>query len=134
MIVVSTHAAECCIHVARFAAPRGLRAGIASVHGANERAAKVVTLAKSQQRKLRLHVHPDRLTAARKEALGEDLPSKIAAVNCVIDAALLTVGDGKAAVAYLDSLPPDPRTSTAGCAPGAVEGVVVVGFPLGTNR
>ena len=43
------------------------------------------------------------------------------------------MGDCKAVVAYLDSLPPDPRTSTAGCAAGAVEGVVVVGFPLGTK-
>ena len=74
-----------------------------------------------------------RLTAARKEALGNAFFNKITAVNCVLDAALLTVDDGKAVVTYLDSLPPDPRTSTAGCAPGAVEGVVVVGFPLGTK-
>jgi len=66
----------------------------------------VVALAKSQQRKLRMHVHPDRLTAACKEALGHDLFNKISDVNCVLEAALLTVGDGKAVVAYLDSLPP----------------------------
>ena len=44
-----------------------------SVHGLTGRAAKVVALAKSQQRKLRMHVHPDGLTAARKEALGNAL-------------------------------------------------------------
>ena len=49
-----------CLHIA----PRGLRAGIASVHAANERAAEMVALAKSQQRKLRMHVHPDRLSTA----------------------------------------------------------------------
>ena len=44
-----------------------------SVHGLTGRAAKVVALAKSQQRKLRMHVHPDRLTTPSKEALGDDL-------------------------------------------------------------
>ena len=60
-----------------------------------------------------MHVHPDRLTTAHKEALGNHLFNKITTVNCVLDAALLNVGDGKAVVAYLDSLPPDPRASTA---------------------
>ena len=58
-----------CLHIA----PRGLRAVIASVNGASGRAAKVVALATSQQRKLRMHVHPDRLTTPSKEALGDDL-------------------------------------------------------------
>ena len=92
-----------------------------SVHGLTGRAAKVVALAKSQQGKLRMHVHPDKLTAARKEALGAALLDKLTAVNCVLDAALPAHLGRRQGGGRLPRLPsPHPRTSTAGCAAGAV--------------